>query len=124
MICKVVIPGFCVFFISCILCLMFLFPLLVASEFTAITPIKESGAVVLFDAAIHDLSTINNYTASWKEGSDIVPISRQVSSNGEECVEFSYRGDRGTACSTIYFSEIPECNKGMAYTGIKLTLAG
>ncbi len=102
MICKAAPPGFCVFFISCILCSMFSFPLLVASESTVITPIKERGAVVLFDAAIHDLNTISNYTASWKEGSDIVPISRQISSNGEECVEFSYKGDRGTACSTLF----------------------
>lgn len=78
--------------------------------------------VVLFDARIHDLSAINNYTASWRKGSNITPVAKKVTRDGKEYVEFSFKGDRGMACSTIYFGKIPNPDEGMNYTGIRLII--
>ena len=102
--------------------IIFLFPFLAASRSMTITPMKENGEVVLFDADVHDLDTINDYTASWRKGSDIIPAAREITEGGEKYVEFSFSGNRGMACSTIYFSDIPDPDEGMTYTGIMLVI--
>jgi hypothetical protein len=102
--------------------IIFLFPFLAAAKPMTITPMKENGEVILFDSDTHDLNTINNYTAGWKKGSDIVPVAKEVTKGGEKYVEFSFSGNKGMACSTIYFSEIPDPDESMMYTGIVLVM--
>ena len=92
----------------------------VASE--PIFPAKENGEVVLFDAAKHGPEVFRNYTASWKKGSNLVPVTRPVTKDGEKFIEISYERERGTAISLIRFENIPEPPEGMRYNGIKLVV--
>jgi len=86
-----------------------------------LTPVKEGGGLLLFDAGRHGLAPVANYTASWKKG-DLVPVATQVSKDGEPWVEFTFRGSRGMACSTLFFEPPPEPDAGMQYRGIDLDI--
>ena len=92
----------------------------VASE--PIVPAREDGEVVLFDAAKHGPEVFRNYTASWKEGSNLVPVTKQVTKDKEKFVEISYEKERGTAISLISFEGLPKSTKGTRYSGIKLVI--
>jgi hypothetical protein len=85
-----------------------------------LTPVKEAGGAVLFEAGHSDPAAINNYTASWRKGSDLAPATRPVTKNGEPYVEFSFRGSQGMACSTIYFEPTPPPDSGKIYRGLRL----
>ena len=102
----------------------FAIPLLVsfgaASE--PIVPATEDGELVLFDAAKHGPEVFRNYTASWKQGSNLVPATRQVAKNGEKFVEISYEKEQGTAISLISFESLPEPAAGKQYNGIRLVI--
>ena len=73
-----------------------------------IVPARENGEVVLFDAAKHGPEVFRNYTASWKEGSNLVPVMKPVTKDGEKFIEISYEKERGTAISLIRFESLPE----------------
>jgi len=87
-----------------------------------LSPIKVDGDILLFDADRHTLESINNYTARWKKGSDLTPVAKQVSKDGEAWIEFAFQGQQGTACSTLFFDKPPEPDAGMCYRGIKLLI--
>jgi hypothetical protein len=109
-----------IFIIQCFT--LFMTPSFLLAKPVAITPLKQDNEVVLFNAKIHDLDTISNYTASWREGSNIIPVARKVIIDATEYVEFSFKGDKGMACSTIYFDNIPAPDEGMKYAGIKFLI--
>lgn len=87
-----------------------------------ISPVREEGELVLFDAARDGPEVFHNYTASWKEGSNLVPVTRQVTKSGEKFVEISYEKERGTAISLIRFESLPKPARGMRYNGIRLVI--
>jgi len=87
-----------------------------------ITPTRHEGALVLFDTARHGPEVFRNYTASWKEGSNLVPVTRQVTKNGEKLVEISYEKEQGTAISLIRFASLPKPPRGIRYNGIRLVI--
>ena len=103
-----------------ILMLPFLVAIGVASE--PIVPAEENGEIVLFDAAKHGPEVFRNYTASWKEGSNLIPVTRQVTKNGGRFVEISYEREEGTAISLISFENLPKPPEGMRYSGIRLVI--
>ena len=88
----------------------------------ALTPPKQNGELLLFEAGRHGPDPINNYTARWKEGSDLVPIARPVAKGGDAWIEFVLEGSRGMACSTLWFENVPEPDEGMRYQGIQLVI--
>ena len=85
-------------------------------------PAKEADGLLLFEAGRCELAAINNYTARWKKGSDLVPVAKPVTKNGEAWVEFAFQGREGMACSTLFFEKPPEPDAGMCYRGIKLLI--
>jgi len=93
-----------------------------AAKVPTVTPVKEAGEAVLFEAGRSDPAAINNYTASWRKGSDLVPSTRLVTKDGESYVEFSFRGRQGLACSTIYFEPPPPPDAGKIYRGLRLII--
>ena len=93
-----------------------------AAKVAKFSPVKERGELVLFDAATHDFSVIRNYTASWNKGSDLVPVVRPVVKDGQTLAEFTYRGKQGSACSTFWYENVPEPDKGMRYRGLRFTI--
>jgi len=97
-------------------------PVLLGAEHRKIEPTLEGGEVVLFDPERHGLDTIRNYTATWKEGSNLIPVTKQVVKNDEQYVEISYRKERGTAMSLIAFEHIPKPEQGLRHDGLKLVL--
>ncbi|MHC4331545.1 MAG: glycoside hydrolase family 20 zincin-like fold domain-containing protein, partial [Planctomycetota bacterium] len=107
-----------------ILTMSFMLPFLVsfgvASE--TVVPARENGELVLFDADKHGPEVFRNYTASWIEGSNLVPLMRQVSKNGEMFIAISYQKERGLAISLIRFESLPMPLRGMQYNGIRLVI--
>lgn len=97
-----------------------LLPMLLGADHRKIVPTLENDELVLFDAETHGLDTIRNYTATWKEGSNLIPVTEQVTRNGEQYVEISYRKERGTAMSLIAFENVPKPAEGFRYDGLKL----
>lgn len=93
-----------------------------AADAPRLTPQRQGGDVVLFDAGRNNPTTIQNYTARWKAGSDLVPVARAVTKDGEAWVEFAFRGTNGMACSTAFFAQMPPPDPGMLYRGICLTI--
>ena len=93
-----------------------------AAEAPVLSPLKEGGELLLFEAGRHDLAAIRDYTASWRKGSDLVPVAQAVTRDGEQWVEFTFRGRQGMACSTLYFEKAPDPDEGMQYRGIRLVL--
>lgn len=93
-----------------------------AAKMPTLTPVKEAGGALLFEAGRSDLAAINNYTASWRKGSDLVPSTRLVTKDGEPWVEFSFRGRQGMACSTLYFEPPPPPEAGTIYRGLRLVI--
>jgi hypothetical protein len=85
-------------------------------------PARGEDGLVLFGMEQHDLADVRNYTASWKKGSDLVPIVARVVKDGESWAEFAFRGSKGSACSTFYFDTLPEPDAGKRYDGIVLVL--
>jgi hypothetical protein len=100
--------------------LLFLVPFGIAAE--PVVPARENGELVLFDADKHGLEVFSNYTASWIEGSNLVPVMRQVTKNGEKFIEISYRKEQGKAISLIRFESLPVPPTGMRYNGIRLVI--
>ncbi|MCL4204103.1 MAG: hypothetical protein KJ000_16595 [Pirellulaceae bacterium] len=88
----------------------------------SLAPVKEAGGAVVFEAGHSDPAAINNYTASWRKGSDLTPSTRPVTKDGEPYVEFSFRGSQGMACSTIYFDPTPPPDAGRIYRGLRLII--
>ena len=84
-------------------------------------PLKEAGSLLLFDVQRHGLEPVQNYTASWKKG-DLVPSAARVTKAGEPWVEFSFRGSRGMACSTLFFEPLPAPDDGTQYSGLQLDM--
>ncbi|NQT86815.1 hypothetical protein HQ560_08635 [bacterium] len=84
--------------------------------------VKEAEELVLFDAAIHDVSAIRNYTASWQKGSDLTPVVTRVVKGGETFAAYAFRGKRGSACSTFWFQSVPAPAEGTAYGGLRFTI--
>ena len=87
-----------------------------------ITPTRYEGTLVLFDAARHGAEVFRNYTASWKKGSNLIPVMKPVTKNGEKFIEISYDKEQGTAISLIRFKSLPEPAAGTRYNGIKLVI--
>ena len=85
-------------------------------------PFKVDDGLLLFDATRHDGSAVRNYTASWRNGSDLVPVATAVTKNEKRWIEFRFRGSRGMACSTLYFAEPLAPDKGKRYEGVTLVL--
>jgi hypothetical protein len=85
-------------------------------------PVRQSGQVLLFEAGRQPLASINNYTARWVKGSDLTPTARQVTEANAAWVEFSFSGQRGTACSTLFFDPPPAPDPGLCYQGLELEL--
>lgn len=93
-----------------------------AAQPPKVRPVKEGGAVLLFEAGRHPLETVRNYTASWRKGGDLVPVARQVTKRDEAWVEFSFRGERGMACSTVFFEPVPGPDAGLGYRGLQFDI--
>ena len=87
-----------------------------------VKPVKIDQGVLLVDAAQHDLATFRNYTASWRAGSDLVPEVTKIRDENRSWFSFRFRGTQGLACSTVYFSPLPEADEGYQYDGITLIL--
>jgi len=100
--------------------------LFAANSFSAvpspITPARGRDALVLFDAARHGPEAFRNYTASWRKGSELVPVTIPVTKGAEKFVQFSYKKDKGTAISLIRFENLPRPPGGVRYNGIKLVI--
>jgi len=100
--------------------------LFAANSFSAvpspITPSRGRDALVLFDAARHGPEAFRNYTASWRKGSELVPVTIPVTKGAEKFVQFSYKKDKGTAISLIRFENLPRPPGGVRYNGIKLVI--
>ena len=92
------------------------------AEPPVLVPLKQGGEVLLFDAGRHGMDGLRNYTASWKKGSDLLPIARPVSKYDETWIEFMFQGRQGMACSTFYFEKPSDPDAGMQYRGIQLVL--
>ena len=107
-----------------ILTTSFMLPFLVSLGIAAepVVPARENGELVLFDADKHGPEVFRNYTASWIEGSNLVPVMRQVTKNGEKFIEISYENERGMAISLIRFESLPLSRRGMRYNGIRLVI--
>ncbi len=86
------------------------------------SPVQVDDGLLLFDAARHDAGTIRNYTASWREGSDLTPVATAVTKGENKYIEFRFQGSRGMACSTLYFAQPPAADEGERYDGITLVL--
>ena len=56
---------------------------------------KIAGAHVLFDAGRDDPSAFRHYTASWRKGSDLVPVAAPVEKDGQRFLDIHYTGERG-----------------------------
>lgn len=97
-------------------------PVAPAAQPAKFSPVRKDGELVLFDAAIHDLSAIRNYTASWKKGSDLTPVVKPVVKGGRKFAEYTYRGNQGSACSTFWYENVPAPDEGMVYRGIRFTI--
>ncbi len=97
-------------------------PYAVAARTAKVRPIVEGGEVILFDAARHKPESIHHYTARWQKGSDLVPVGRLVTKDGEKHVEISYEGKTGAACSTIFFEKMPAAHAGRQYAGLRLII--
>jgi len=87
-----------------------------------LSPVKVDDGLLLFDAARHDVRAVRNYTASWRDGSDLVPAAAAITKDEKAWIEFRFRGSRGMACSTLYFEEPPAPDEGKRYDGITLAL--
>ena len=83
-----------------------------AAPLAKFSPVSQDGELVLFDAAIHDISAIRNYTASWQKGSDLTPVVNPVVKDGCKFVEYTYRGRQGSACSTFWLENAPAPDEG------------
>ncbi|HCO93264.1 MAG TPA: hypothetical protein DIU00_04815, partial [Phycisphaerales bacterium] len=97
-------------------------PVAPAAPLAKFSPVSQDGGLALFDAAIHDISAIRNYTASWQKGSDLTPIMNPIVKDGRRFAEYTYRGKRGLACSTFWFENVPAPDEGMVYRGIRFTI--
>ena len=86
------------------------------------TPVRQGEELVLFDPTVHDMSKISNYTHGGHKGHDLKPSVRPVTKDGRKWLEFSYRGRRGTACSTFYFENVPKPAEYTRYRGIRFTI--
>jgi hypothetical protein len=93
-----------------------------ANGAAGIRPVKRGGELLLFEASRDELKSIRTYTASWRKGSDLTPVARSVTRDGEPWVEFTFRGRAGMACSTLYSAKAPDPDEGMRYRGIGLVL--
>jgi hypothetical protein len=93
-----------------------------AARPTVLKPVKEAGGLLLFDAGRHALASVNNYTARWKKGSDLVPTARLLTRQGEAWVEFTFAGRQGMACSTLFFEPPPASDPGLCYQGIEMEI--
>ena len=93
-----------------------------AAEPAKAVPVRQGSELVLFDAGKHGLDVIRNYTASWKKGSNLVPVARLVEKDGERLIEISYTNDRGSALSLVAFENVPQPAPGSRYAGVKLTI--
>lgn len=93
-----------------------------AAPLAKFSPVSQDGELVLFDAAIHDISAIRNYTASWQKGSDLTPVVNPVVKDGCKFVEYTYRGRQGSACSTIWLENAPAPDEGEVYCGLRFTI--
>jgi hypothetical protein len=82
----------------------------------------DDHAHVLFDAGRDAPSAFRHYTASWRKGSDLVPVARPVERNGRRFLEIRYTGERGMACSTIRFEALPPPRPGKEYAGLALVI--
>ncbi|MGD8500783.1 MAG: hypothetical protein PVJ86_09060, partial [Phycisphaerales bacterium] len=87
-----------------------------------IAPTRRGNEVILFDAAVHGPDAFRNYTASWRKGSELVPLAVQVTKNAERFVQFSYEKEKGTAISLIRFENLPHPPEGTRYSGIRLVI--
>jgi hypothetical protein len=85
--------------------------LFTADSFSAVPqpviPTRYDNEVVLFDAATHGPEAFRNYTASWREGSNLVPVIVSITRNSEKFVQISYKEEKGTAISLIRFENLP-----------------
>jgi len=97
-------------------------PIAPAAPLAKFSPVSQDGELVLFDAAIHDISGIRNYTASWQKGSDLTPIVNPVVKDERKFAEYTYRGRQGSACSTFWLENVPPPGEGMVYCGIRFTI--
>ena len=93
-----------------------------ATEPAVFVPWKDGGEVVLFDAGRGELDVLRNYTASWKQRSDLEPTATCVSKDGQPWIEFTFQGRQGMACSTFYFDKLPAPDAGLQYRRIRLVL--
>lgn len=107
-----------VFLLSCVIFLSSF----VAAEPSRVTAKRVDGETVLFDAARDAADLFRHYTASWKEGSDLVPVPEPAGAGHEGTLGISYRGSRGMACSTLYVGELPNAKPGHVYNGVRLTV--
>ena len=87
-----------------------------------ITPSRDGSMVVLFDAAKDGPKAFRNYTASWRKGSNLVPVTVSVTRNAEKFVQISYEKEKGTAISLIRFQNLPHPAEGTRYSGIRLVI--
>jgi len=93
-----------------------------AAKLRKAKPIVKDGEIVLFDPGRHEEGLIRHYTAGWQKGSDLVPVGRSVVRDGERYVEVSYKGERGSAMSTIFFEKLPPCRRDRTYAGVRVVL--
>lgn len=87
-----------------------------------LAPAKEGQEVLLFEAGHHDVSMIQNYTARWKAGSQLVPVAKAVTDDDGPWIEFAFRGTNGMACSTFFFEKMPDPDLDRSYAGLSLTI--
>ncbi len=91
----------------------------------AVTPIKEKGKVVIFDANKNEIKDINNYTAKWGKGSDLTPTAKLVANENGKWAKISITGAKGSAISRIDVEKgILETLRaeGQVYDGLKLKI--
>jgi hypothetical protein len=88
----------------------------------ALQPVKQAGQLLLFDAGRHDLKLVNHYTARWKTDSNLTPSAHAVQQDGATWLELRFHGQRGMACSTLFFQPPPAADPGLIYRGLELEL--
>ena len=86
-----------------------------------VAPTRQDGEVIVFDAASH-AAAFRHYTASWHKGSDLTPVAATVEKDGRRFLEIRYTGERGMACSTIWFEALPAARPGRSYAGLTLRI--
>lgn len=107
-----------------LLCIGLLLPsyMAAAPDRQKVIPEHKGDELLLFDAEIHGLDVTRNYTATWREGGELTPVARLVDVGGVQFVEFSFKGERGMACSTTCFAELPPPGADMMYQGLAVTV--